>query len=112
MVSIKPVEFRGGSLNDLRAFPEIARREAGHQLDRVQRGLEPGDWKPVKAVGKGVREIRIWETAGTFRVFYIASLADAVYVLHCFKKTTQQTSRSDIDLVATRYKALLRELSR
>lgn len=37
----KPVEFRGSSLEDLRAFPLAARREAGHQLDQVQNGREP-----------------------------------------------------------------------
>ncbi len=55
----KPVEFLGSSLDDLRAFPLIARREAGHQIDQVQRGREPDDWKPMSTVGQGVREIRI-----------------------------------------------------
>lgn len=55
----KPVEFLGSSLDDLRAFPLTARREAGHQLDKVQHGQEPGDWKPMNTVGQGVREIRI-----------------------------------------------------
>ena len=76
--------------------------------DRVQRGLEPDDWKPLIAVGKGVKEIRIWDEAGTFRVVYVAKLEDAVYVLHCFQKKTQRTSKADIELAADRYKSLLR----
>jgi phage-related protein len=110
MPSLKPVVFRGGALRDLRNFPEDAKREAGYQLDKVQRGKEPDDWKPMKTVGKGVQEIRIWDAAGTFRVIYIASLPDAIYVLHCFKKTTEQTSQSDIDLASERLSALSREL--
>jgi len=43
----KPVEFRGSSLQDLRAFPAAARREAGHQIDLIQNGQEPDDWKPM-----------------------------------------------------------------
>ena len=82
----KPVEFLGGALNDLRDFPLSARREAGYQIDKVQFGEEPDDWKPMKTIGAGVQEIRIQDEAGAFRVIYIARLKDAVYVLHCFQK--------------------------
>ena len=61
MTDSKPVEFRGSSLDDLRSFPLPARREAGHQLDQVQNGQEPDDWKPMNTVGQGVKEIRIWD---------------------------------------------------
>ena len=106
----KPVEFRGNSLDDLRAFPLSARREAGHQLDQVQNGQEPDDWKPMNTVGQGVKEIRIRDAAGAFRVIYVAKFADAVYVLHCFKKKTEKTSKVDLDLAAKRYRDLLKEL--
>jgi phage-related protein len=55
----KPVEFRGNSLAALRQFPESARRRAGQQIDLLQRGQEPDDWKPMNEVGAGVREIRV-----------------------------------------------------
>ena len=55
MIDLKPVEFRGSALDGLRAFPQAARREAGHQLDQVQHGREPDDWKPMNTVGRGVR---------------------------------------------------------
>lgn len=110
MVDSKPVEFRGSALDDLRAFPAAARREAGHQLDQIQRGREPDDWKPMSTVGRGVREIRIRDTAGAFRVLYVAKFDDAVYVLHCFQKKTQKTSKADLNLAAQRYRDLLKEL--
>jgi phage-related protein len=108
----KPIAFRATSLDDLRAFPEGARREAGHQLDQVQRGLDPDDWKPMGIVGPGACEIRIRDASGAFRVLYVAKFADAVYVLHCFQKKTQKTSQRDIDLAATRYRDLLQEMNR
>jgi phage-related protein len=111
MVDSKPVEFRGSALDDLRAFPEAARREAGYQLDQVQHGREPDDWKPIHAVGRGVREIRIRDAAGAFRVLYVAKFDDAVYVLHCFQKKTQKTSKTDLNLAARRYRDLLKELA-
>lgn len=110
MTDSKPVEFRGSALEDLRAFPETARREAGHQLDQVQHGREPDDWKPMSTVGRGVREIRIRDAAGAFRVLYVAKFDDAVYVLHCFQKKTQKTSKADLNLAAQRYRDLLKEL--
>jgi phage-related protein len=38
-------------------------------------------------------EIRIRDAAGAFRVLYVAKFGDAVYVLHCFQKKTQKTSK-------------------
>ena len=76
----KPLNFRGSALADLRAFPATVRQEVGYQLDKVQRGLEPKDWKPMATVGQGVREIRIRDANGAFRVVYVAKLAEAVYV--------------------------------
>lgn len=110
MTASKPVEFRGSSLDDLRSFPLSARREAGHQLDQVQNGHEPDDWKPMNTVGRGVKEIRIRDAVGAFRVMYVAKFADAVYVLHCFQKKTEKTNKADLDLAAKRYRDLLQEL--
>src|SRR3954466_2167788 len=105
---MKPVVFLGDSLRDLRAFPERARRDAGFQLDRVQHGLDPEDWKPMQTVGPGVREIRVRDATGAFRVIYIAALAEAVYVLHAFAKKTQRTAQRDLMLAQLRLRALKR----
>lgn len=105
VVSEKPLCWLSSSLEDLRAFPPEARREAGYQLLRVQRGLMPTDWKPMTAVGVGVQEVRI-HAGGAFRVFYIARFRDAVYVLHAFEKRSQRTPRSAIDLARKRLAAL------
>ncbi|WP_175104943.1 type II toxin-antitoxin system RelE/ParE family toxin [Pararobbsia alpina] len=110
MTEPKTIEFRGTALHDLRMFPLAARREAGHQLDQVQNGLEPDDWKPMPAIGRGVREIRIYDAAGAFRVVYVAKLADAIYVLHCFQKKTEKTAKCDLELAARRYRDLLKEV--
>jgi phage-related protein len=104
------LEFRGGALDDLRAFPRSARQEAGHQLDLVQQGQDPDDWKPMSSIGRGVREIRIRDEAGAFRVIYVASFAEAIFVLHCFQKKSQKTRREDLALARHRYKELVMEL--
>lgn len=107
-MATKPVEFRGNALDELRSFPEDARRAAGYQIDRVQHGYDPDDWKPMPSIGKGVREIRIRELSGAFRVIYLAKREDAVYVLHCFQKKTQKTATSDIELARNRFRELTR----
>ena len=106
---IKPVKFRGDALESLRRFPESARQDAGFQLDKVQRGRDPDDWKPMRSIGPGVKEIRIRDVTGAFRVICLATLADAVYVLHCFQKKSEQTSNKDIQLARKRYKDLMGE---
>lgn len=105
---MKPLSFLGDSLKCLREFPEDAKQDAGYQLDKVQRGEQPDDFKPMSAIGKGVQEIRVWDDSGTYRVIYTARLGDAVYVLHAFQKKTQTTSKRDIDLAKDRYAELLR----
>lgn len=94
----------------MRAFPESARREAGYQIDRVQRGLYPSDSKSVVAIGDAVFEIRIFDAAGAFRVVYIAKFEEFIFVLHCFRKKTQKLTKKDIDIAKRRYKELIREL--
>lgn len=107
----KPVHWVGSAHRDLRGFPAEARRRAGHELHQLQRGLLPGDWKPMTAVGPGAGEIRIsTERHGgrvEHRVFYVAKFEEAIWVLHAFRKTTRRTSRPDIDIGKERYAMML-----
>ena len=64
----------------------------------------------MSTIGAGVRELRIADAGGAFRVMYVAKFAAALYVLHCFQKKTQRTRESDVELAAQRYRELLREL--
>jgi phage-related protein len=105
MVTTKPLNFVGSSLDDLRNFPDEARRAAGFELRAVQSGIDPSDWKPMRVVGPGVKEIRI-HVLGEWRVIYVAKLRDVVYVLHAFQKKTRKTSWRDIDLVRQRYRRI------
>ena len=104
--------YRLGKLEALRSFPVSARNRAGRQLQLVQRGVEPADWKPMKSVGAGVREIRVRDESGAFRLMYVTKMADRVFVLHCFQKKTQKTDKSDLELAKRRYKELEKEHSR
>lgn len=95
----------GSCRDDIRKFPEAVRRQMGRQLLRVQHGLDPENWKPMKTVGVGVREVRI-SIGGQYRVFYVANIGNAVYVLHAFRKKGQKTSPKDITLGQQRFKQI------
>ena len=103
----KEIRWVGSAYADLVAFPDEPRRDAGFQLSKVQAGLEPEDWKPFDDVGAGTKEIRIRDGSGIFRVMYVAKFVEAVYVLHCFQKKTQATSKQDKDIAEVRYRAVV-----
>ncbi len=110
-MDLKPLAFVGNAREELRAFPVDARRRAGFELDQVQRGLLPTDWKPMTSVGSGVLEIRI-HTGVEHRVFYVARFQEAVYVLHAFEKKRQKTPKQDIELGRARFAELLAQRRR
>jgi phage-related protein len=103
---MKKLIWMGSSREDLRAFPTEARRAMGYQLEHVQEGVDPDDWKPMSMVGPGVREIRIRESSGAFRCIYLTTRPEGIYVLHCFQKKTRKTSQQDLDLAERRFKAM------
>lgn len=105
---MRPVRFLGDSLQCLPKFPEDARHDAGFQLEKVQRGEQADDFKPIPAVGRGVEEIRVADESGAYRVVYVARHAEAVYVLHEFQKKTQATSKRDIETARKRFALLSR----
>jgi len=96
------------SLKRIRQFPIDARHDVGYQLETVQRGEQANDFKPMPSIGAGVEEIRVWDSAGTYRVIYTARTADAVYVIHAFQKKTRGTAKRDVELARMRYTELMR----
>ncbi len=88
---MKPLQFLGYSLSDLKAFPVPVQRTAGLQLHKVQTGQISAPWKPMTTIGTGVLELKI-RINGEYRVIYVAKFVEAVYVLHVFAKNTQKTS--------------------
>ncbi|VFR32082.1 Phage-related protein [plant metagenome] len=103
----KEIRWVGSAYDDLLAFPLDVRRQAGFQLGKAQAGLEPEDWRSFAEVGAGIREIRLRDADGAFRVMYVAKFEEAVYVLHCFQKKTGATSPGDKRIAAARYRAIV-----
>jgi len=89
----------GDSLARLRKAPADIRSDAGYQLELVQRGEPPADFRPMPDVGSGVMEIRL-HGGNEYRVFYVARFEEAVYVLHCFVNKTKATRKADLDMAS------------
>jgi len=104
---MKPVIFENKTLETIKDFPDEVRQRTGFQLDRVQRDLDPENWKPFNTVGKGVREIRI-QVGAQYRIMYVAKFDNAIHVLHAFQKKTQKTRQSDIEIAKSAYKELVK----
>ncbi|MDO9318447.1 MAG: type II toxin-antitoxin system RelE/ParE family toxin [Gammaproteobacteria bacterium] len=102
----KEIRWMGSAYADLLEFPEEPKRQAGFQLGMVQAGLEPRHWKPFSQIGIGVKELRINVREGAFRVIYTDRFDDSVYVMHCFRKTTQVTTQRDKEIAAIRFRAI------
>ena len=102
----KPIYWVGTSYKDLLNFPKGAKQSAGYQLHRIQNGLEPENWKPFQSIGSGVKEIRIMDDRGAFRIIYVAKFSDKIYVLHSFQKKSQKTRNKDIEIAKLRYNAI------
>lgn len=101
---MKRIFFLADTLDEIRSFPLDVRKDIGTELRRVQSGVEPMDWKPLKSIGAGVREIRVRDSTGAFRVIYVLNKADAIYVLNAFQKKTQKTPKHELALATLRLK--------
>lgn len=105
----KEIRWVGSSYEDILKFPAEPRKESGFQLGKVQAGLEPDDWKPFNEIGAGTKEIRVRDATGIYRVMYVAKFEEAIYVLHCFQKKTEATTKHDKEVAEARYRAIARE---
>ena len=99
---MKSVIFVGGSRRALKDFPDLAKWQAGNELNEMQHGRMPTDWKPMTGVGPGAIEIRIHEPH-EHRVICVAKFREAVYVLHAFEKKTQKTAQKDLETARKAY---------
>lgn len=109
MTEIRDLYWVGTSLDDLKEFPVEVVQMVGYQLHLIQSGMEPSDWKPMKTVWQGAREIRVRESKNAYRVFYVLVNRDGVYVLHAFQKSTKATTQHDINLAKRRYHEVMRK---
>ena len=108
---MKRLVWLGDSRDRIRGFPPEAQRAAGYQLERVQAGGMPADWKPMPSVGLGVNELRV-RIGGAYRVIYIAKFAEAIYVLHAFEKKARKTGALDMALARAGFGYLVKERRR
>ncbi len=105
---MKAIVWIGSSKKDLQhVFSESALKEAGYQIDRIQMGVDPKNWKPMLSVVPEVRE-RWIHAESDYRVRYIAGFGEALFILHSLAKKTQKTPERDLDLVRERFELVVK----
>jgi phage-related protein len=103
---IRPLLWLASSKRDYGEFPEHVQDSFGFELFLVQTGQHPPSAKPLKGFG-GVVELVDDFDKDSYRAVYTVHFAEAVYVLHAFKKKSKRgskTPQSDIDLIKQRLK--------
>ena len=103
---IKPLEWVGSSLEDIKEFPEDVKGEIGYALYLAQVDDKHPHTKPLKGF-KGASVLEVVEDfdGDTYRAIYTVKLSKAVYVLHVFQKKSKHgiaTPKQDIDLIEVR----------
>ena len=92
---MKQVVFTGNALAYLRDFPPGARQDAGFQIDKIQRGETPDDWKPMRSIGKRVRKIRINEKGGQFRIVYVVGRVGSGWLGVCAARFQKENAANE-----------------
>jgi len=108
--NLKNVFWHGDALDIVRQFPRSVRVNIGSELYLLQLGDSPVHSKPMARVGRGVWEIRVADSKGTFRIFYVVRRKDGIHVLHAFQKKTRKTPKADIELGKSRLQKLQRKM--
>lgn len=104
---MKSIVWLSVTYETIKVYPVNVRRETGYNLDKLQRGAEPSDWKPMTKIGPGVKEIRIHE-GNEYRILYVTKFKEAIYILHSFVKKTQQTTQKEMNIGRKQYLEMLR----
>ena len=105
---MKLLHWIGSALDDLCEFPSEAKRNVGYALHLAQMGDKHPAVKPLRGFG-GASVLEVVEDfdGDTYRAVYTIRFAEAVYVLHCFKKKSKrgiETAKHDVELIKARLK--------
>ncbi|MFW7382300.1 MAG: type II toxin-antitoxin system RelE/ParE family toxin [Oligoflexus sp.] len=103
----KDVEWLGDSQEVIREFPEDVRADLGADLFRLQKGMEPNNWKPFPGLKKQAFELRAKDQNGIYRTIYVTFVKNKIYVLHCFQKKSPKTAKGDVEKANERLKSLI-----
>lgn len=93
-------------------WPLEVKKELGSILTKLQKGakVDYPDTESMPTVAPGVVEIRVKDSTGIYRAFYVIKVNHGILVFHSFKKKSQKTPRQEIDTAQKRLSVFLEEL--
>lgn len=94
---------------EIEEFPEDIREELADILARLDAGLmlSMPISRPMPSVGLGVHELRLKDRSGIYRMIYVLERQGDIWLVHGFKKKTQQTPQQNIELAKKQMKEIL-----
>jgi phage-related protein len=98
------IKWEGDSNQEIRRWPADVRQDLGAELQRLDNYEDPLNSKAMGKSLSGVRELRTDDKDFWYRLFYWPH-EGWIYVLHCFRKKTNQTSLADVKLAKQRMNA-------
>lgn len=100
------IKWEGDSNKEIRAWPKDIKQDIGAELDRLENYEEPLSSKPMGKSLPGVHELTDEDKDFWYRLLYTLR-SGWIYVLHCFKKKTNQTSQRDLEKAESRLKTVV-----
>lgn len=103
------ISFAKPAKKDILKFPDEIKADLLDLLAQLDVGIKLSMplSRPMPSIGKGVHELRLKDASGVYRLVYVFVSQSNIWVIHGFKKTTEQTSKQDIDLAKKRLKEVL-----
>lgn len=97
---VQPAIFHPKALQTIRLFPRPVRVGLGEAIMDLQRGIQLGMplSRPMPEVARGAHELRVRDSSGIYRAFYVLQSSRGVLVFHAFQKKTQKTPAREIRL--------------
>jgi phage-related protein len=94
---------------ELKDFPLSVREDLADALALLDEGvnLSMPLSRPMPLVASGVHEIRLKDRYGIYRVIYFIRKQSDIWLIHAFRKKSQQTPKESIELAKQRLKGVL-----
>jgi phage-related protein len=105
--NIAQISWEGDSWKVLKSWPKAIQWDFGNSLREMQQGRPARlNVRPMQSIDKGVFELKDADEKKWYRMLYLATVEDVIYVLDCFEKDTAKTEQKDLKTAANRLSAV------
>ena len=89
----RPISWVKAARKEFQKFPAAAQTEIRFALTLAAEGRKADIAKPMKGLGPGVFEVALAYFGDAYRTVYVLQSAEAIWVIHAFRKKAKRGSR-------------------